>query len=178
MKLLGLGSNMGDRWVYLRRALHYLRQLPQCKIDKISPVYESNALLKEAAPKDWDKPFLNLVEECVLANRAAYDAQNRQPCLLAASAEFCPLDVVYHLVRTNLGDLVPLLNRVQELPETGKLRRVRQCSYCQTYSAELKRCPCQENWYCGKTCQTSDWDEHERMHNILMNLGSNRRRLR
>ena len=61
MKLLGLGSNVGDRWVHLRRALYYLRQLPNLVVKNSSPVYESKALLQAGAPKHWDQPYLNLV---------------------------------------------------------------------------------------------------------------------
>lgn len=61
MVILGLGSNMGPRKAYLRRAVHKLRSLHKGP-DKflVSHVYESDALKPAGAPSQWDRPFLNL----------------------------------------------------------------------------------------------------------------------
>lgn len=59
MIILGLGSNCGDRLSYLRRAVEHLSSL--IDITLISPVYESDALLPDDAPKTWNTPFLNSV---------------------------------------------------------------------------------------------------------------------
>lgn len=58
MIILGLGSNIGDRVASLRRGIQSLRRV----LDGIcvSPVYTSEALLPDAAPAEWDRPFLNL----------------------------------------------------------------------------------------------------------------------
>lgn len=63
MLVLGLGSNCGDRLSYLRQAIHYLKSpliSPGIEVQGISPIYESEALLPEGAPTDWNQPFLNL----------------------------------------------------------------------------------------------------------------------
>lgn len=59
MIVLGLGSNIGDRLSHLRAALKRLRQLPALTIKQISPIYQSEALLPENAPPDWNQPYLN-----------------------------------------------------------------------------------------------------------------------
>ena len=58
MIVLGMGSNVGDRMEYLRQGVKALGGvLTQMRV---SPVYTSPALLPDAAPADWDQPFLNL----------------------------------------------------------------------------------------------------------------------
>lgn len=59
--VIGLGSNIGDRLRQMRSAVEHLMQtpVPILKNVKTSPVYESPALLKAGAPKDWDQPFYN-----------------------------------------------------------------------------------------------------------------------
>ena len=64
MVILGLGSNVGDRLVNLRKALRYIKQLPEIKVLQASPVYISDALLPDLAPPDWDQPYLNLALLC------------------------------------------------------------------------------------------------------------------
>lgn len=59
MVVLGLGSNVGDRLQHLRRALAAIGALKDFKIEKISPLYVSEALLPENAPADWDMPYIN-----------------------------------------------------------------------------------------------------------------------
>jgi 2-amino-4-hydroxy-6-hydroxymethyldihydropteridine diphosphokinase len=51
---LGLGSNVGDRWAYLRRAVAGLHDLA-----RVSPVYETEAVGGPAG----QEPYLNLVAE-------------------------------------------------------------------------------------------------------------------
>jgi len=56
--VLGLGSNI-DPLIHLRKALRELQQQPVLKVLKISKIYESQALLTDQAPQNWDKPYLN-----------------------------------------------------------------------------------------------------------------------
>ncbi|MCB0421977.1 MAG: dihydropteroate synthase [Bdellovibrionales bacterium] len=58
---LALGSNKGDRKAFLRAALNQLEAIADFKIVRISPIYESPALLPPLAPTEWLSPFLNLV---------------------------------------------------------------------------------------------------------------------
>lgn len=62
--ILGLGSNIGDRLSYLRQAIHGIRQMPDCVIEQISPLYLSDALTPEDAPENWNLPFLNVALQC------------------------------------------------------------------------------------------------------------------
>jgi 2-amino-4-hydroxy-6-hydroxymethyldihydropteridine diphosphokinase / dihydropteroate synthase len=75
---LGLGSNLGDRRANLRRALEAL-PAQGLAVVRVSPVVESPAMLPDAAPSDWNRPFLNLVAECSseLGPHAALDAFKR-----------------------------------------------------------------------------------------------------
>lgn len=59
MIVLGLGSNVGDRLLNLRRAYRALSALPNMTIHQVSPLYQSDALLPENAPEDWNHPYLN-----------------------------------------------------------------------------------------------------------------------
>lgn len=56
--ILGLGSNVGDRARFLAEAIREIA----AHVDALeySPIYESEALLPEGAPKEWDTPFLNM----------------------------------------------------------------------------------------------------------------------
>ena len=56
---LGLGSNLKPRKQHILRALDELSSI--CSIEKISPIYETPALLPPESPPEWNKPFLNLV---------------------------------------------------------------------------------------------------------------------
>ena len=61
--VLGLGSNCGDRAAHLRRAIRSLRLLRlegQTRVQSVSRLYESDALLPENAPHSWNRPYLNL----------------------------------------------------------------------------------------------------------------------
>jgi 2-amino-4-hydroxy-6-hydroxymethyldihydropteridine diphosphokinase / dihydropteroate synthase len=67
MVILGLGCNIGDRLKNLREALNYLQKISDLKIYQVSPVYESDALLPENAPSEWNIPYLNLAISCQTA---------------------------------------------------------------------------------------------------------------
>ncbi len=60
MIILGLGCNCGDRLANLRTALAQIKAIDGITLRQVSPVYESDALLPDNAPKDWDNPHLNL----------------------------------------------------------------------------------------------------------------------
>jgi 2-amino-4-hydroxy-6-hydroxymethyldihydropteridine diphosphokinase/dihydropteroate synthase len=64
MLLLGLGSNLGDRLEHLRTAIYQLKQLSWLTIQKISPIYLSDALLPTDAPTEWNIPYLNMALSC------------------------------------------------------------------------------------------------------------------
>jgi len=67
MIALGLGSNCGDRLRFLRKAIHQLKSpwvSPRIEVKSLSPIYESDALLPEGAPPDWNRSFLNLALIC------------------------------------------------------------------------------------------------------------------
>ncbi len=55
---IGLGSNLGDRAKYLRRALSELKNLHQTTVKKYSSVYETEPVGVKGQPK-----FLNMVAE-------------------------------------------------------------------------------------------------------------------
>ena len=60
MIILGIGCNIGDRLANLRAALEHLRAISGVTIQQVSPIYESDALLPDNAPVEWDTPYLNL----------------------------------------------------------------------------------------------------------------------
>lgn len=64
--VLGLGSNLGNRATWLRKAVRALKALPHSKLKllKQSAIYQSEALLPENAPRDWDCHYLNLCLLC------------------------------------------------------------------------------------------------------------------
>jgi 2-amino-4-hydroxy-6-hydroxymethyldihydropteridine diphosphokinase/dihydropteroate synthase len=64
MVILGLGSNQGDRLFYLRAALNLIKKIPDLTVERVSPVYISDALLLENSPHSWDTPYLNLGLRC------------------------------------------------------------------------------------------------------------------
>jgi 2-amino-4-hydroxy-6-hydroxymethyldihydropteridine diphosphokinase len=57
---LGLGSNMGDRWENIRRALYLLSQ--KIRISRVSPVYDTAPVGNTEQPR-----FLNLICEAQTA---------------------------------------------------------------------------------------------------------------
>jgi len=60
-KFIALGSNLEPRKEYLESAVERISSF--CEIKKVSPIYETPALLPENAPSEWDSPFLNAVIE-------------------------------------------------------------------------------------------------------------------
>ena len=64
MIILGLGCNIGDRLLNLRQALHKLHNLKNLQVIQVSPLYESDALLPDNAPDNWDQPYLNVAIGC------------------------------------------------------------------------------------------------------------------
>ncbi|HEX4926115.1 MAG TPA: dihydropteroate synthase [Bdellovibrionales bacterium] len=59
--IVGLGSNRGDRLANLRWALLELKAV--ASLHAVSPVYESEAMLPEGAPAEWNRTFFNLAAE-------------------------------------------------------------------------------------------------------------------
>jgi len=57
---LGLGANDGDRIDNLERAIDALRAAG-FRLQQVSPVVESPAMLPAGAEPDWHQPYLNLV---------------------------------------------------------------------------------------------------------------------
>jgi 2-amino-4-hydroxy-6-hydroxymethyldihydropteridine diphosphokinase len=57
---LAIGSNLGNRLANIFSAIYYLNQQIIGDI-KLSSIYESEALLPENAPSEWNIKFLNMV---------------------------------------------------------------------------------------------------------------------
>ena len=55
--ILGLGSNVGGRVSHLKKAVEAISAIAEAV--RQSPIYESQALLAEGAPDEWNMPFLN-----------------------------------------------------------------------------------------------------------------------
>lgn len=64
MIILGMGSNVGDRLLNLRQALACLKQHPSITVSQVSPVYQSDAMLPDNAPADWNQSFFNVALTC------------------------------------------------------------------------------------------------------------------
>lgn len=64
MVILCLGTNIADRLAHLRHALKQIKNIATLSVRQISPVYQSDALLPDNAPLDWNKPFLNVALRC------------------------------------------------------------------------------------------------------------------
>ena len=60
---LGLGSNLGDRWSHLRRAVDQLRAGNRAPVTAVSRVYETEPV---GGPEDQG-PYLNVVVELAVA---------------------------------------------------------------------------------------------------------------
>ena len=60
---VGLGSNLGDRWAHLRRAVDQLRAGGRAPVTAVSSVYETEPV---GGPEDQG-PYLNLVVELAVA---------------------------------------------------------------------------------------------------------------
>lgn len=57
----GLGSNLGDRVAFLAQATQRIGALLPGSTLRLSPLYETAALLPEGADASWDTPYLNQV---------------------------------------------------------------------------------------------------------------------
>ena len=73
MVILGLGSNLGNRAIHLKRAIARLSQgrgaiLPAVRLSRI---YESPALVPPGAPAAWDLPYLN----CALSGETTLEPE-------------------------------------------------------------------------------------------------------
>jgi 2-amino-4-hydroxy-6-hydroxymethyldihydropteridine diphosphokinase len=60
---LGLGSNLGDRWAHLRRAVDQLRASARAAVTAVSDVYETEPV---GGPEDQG-PYLNVVVELAVS---------------------------------------------------------------------------------------------------------------
>jgi 2-amino-4-hydroxy-6-hydroxymethyldihydropteridine diphosphokinase len=60
---VGLGSNLGDRWAHLRRAVDQLRAGSRAPVTAVSSVYETEPI---GGPEDQG-PYLNVVVELAVA---------------------------------------------------------------------------------------------------------------
>jgi 2-amino-4-hydroxy-6-hydroxymethyldihydropteridine diphosphokinase len=60
---IGIGTNLGDRATGLKRAIAALSDPASPLLTELalSDVFESEALLSEGAPEEWNQPFLNMV---------------------------------------------------------------------------------------------------------------------
>jgi len=58
MVILGLGSNLGDRLLHLKKAVSALSKF--ISDIKTSHIYESDALVPKEAPDSWDIKYLNM----------------------------------------------------------------------------------------------------------------------
>lgn len=59
MIILGLGSNLGNSHAYIEKAIEHLSNDLLDNVER-SSVYESDPMLPENAPDDWNIPFLNM----------------------------------------------------------------------------------------------------------------------
>lgn len=57
--ILSLGSNLEDRFASLKSAIEKLSEI--MSIEKESVVFETEAILPENAPAEWNRPYLNMV---------------------------------------------------------------------------------------------------------------------
>lgn len=64
MIILGLGTNVGDRMRHLRHALSAIKNIDGLHVQRVSPLYHSDAMLPENAPDNWNLPFLNCAVAC------------------------------------------------------------------------------------------------------------------
>lgn len=60
---LGLGSNLGKRRENLEVALIHIKELPSTCLTRVSPLYETSALLPPQSEHTWNLAFLNIVVE-------------------------------------------------------------------------------------------------------------------
>ena len=87
MVILGLGSNLGNRAIHLKRAISRLSRGRGAVLEgvKLSRIYESPALTPQGAPAEWDLPYLN--------------------CALSGETTLEPGDLLRHVqeIETSLG---------------------------------------------------------------------------
>ncbi len=71
MVILGLGSNLGNRAVHLKRAVSRLSRGSGAVLNgaRLSRIYESPAVTPPGAPAAWDLPYLN----CALSGETTLD---------------------------------------------------------------------------------------------------------
>ena len=71
MVILGLGSNLGDRAIHLKRAISCLSRGSGAILHdvRLSRIYESRALMPPGAPASWDRPYLN----CALSGETSLE---------------------------------------------------------------------------------------------------------
>jgi 2-amino-4-hydroxy-6-hydroxymethyldihydropteridine diphosphokinase/dihydropteroate synthase len=62
--ILGLGSSCGNRLGYLRQAIRFLHEHPDITIQKVAPVYISDAHLPDNAKPEWRTYYLNSALLC------------------------------------------------------------------------------------------------------------------
>lgn len=71
---LGLGSNLNKPIEQLRAALHELKKVHFLKVKDVSSLYESDAVLPDAADNSWNKRFLNAAVLCELDSETTAEA--------------------------------------------------------------------------------------------------------
>ena len=158
--VLGLGSNLGDRKLALRQAIDLLAQRNIIGDVIISNLYESQALLPDDAPPEWDIKYLNLavkgkttLEPQLLLKEIKNIEQLMGRTYVARWApRIIDIDILaYGQLKINLVDLV--------IPHVGLLDR----AFAAIPFAEIW-----SNWcYDGKTIsqwsQAIDIDDHFKM---------------
>jgi 2-amino-4-hydroxy-6-hydroxymethyldihydropteridine diphosphokinase / dihydropteroate synthase len=128
---LGLGSNLGDRRGWLRRAIAALRD-DGLKPRRLSPVVESPAWLPERAPDEWNRPFLNVVLEigtdldplsCKVRCKAIERSLQAPPTSRWAASRWAPREIDIDLLvwGDDIVDLPELRLPRPELPRLGFL---------------------------------------------------------
>lgn len=58
--VFGIGSNLGDRELFIKNAITKLTQKLQLKNPKSSQILQNKALLLANSPKEWDIDFFNI----------------------------------------------------------------------------------------------------------------------
>ena len=58
--ILSLGSNLGERFLQLEKALCRIAKLMDTSLEKVSSAYETPAVLPPSAPQDWNLPYINI----------------------------------------------------------------------------------------------------------------------
>lgn len=82
---LSLGSNLGNKKKWLKKAIEKLKSFSsEFKLSRLSPIYESPALLPEGAPPEWNLPYINLVVELKHTKK---DSQGEKSPSIASSPD-------------------------------------------------------------------------------------------